>query len=120
MIKIKSTIYSNYNIPNKWKGIIEYKSMFLFACILFIIFSISNLLNFSLKLTFILFLITIPFGSILLFCNTNKESSIDIIANILRFYSTRKVFCKDYRIIKKQKIKCNKIYIKKVVKNDFK
>ena len=120
MRKIKSTIYSNYNMQNKWKGIIHYKSIFLLACILFIIFSVSNLLDFSVKVTFILFLISIPIGSVLLFCNTNKESSIDIIANILRFYFTAKVFCNDYKAIKNRKLKCNKIYIKKVVKNDFK
>ena len=113
---MKSRTYYNFNIKPKWNGIIEYKSLAVFFVSLLIILSISNWFNFSYKLTIIAIFSFIPFGSVILFCNTINESSLEIIMNVIRFYTRNKIYCKGYKLIKKQPVNFNKIYVKKVVK----
>lgn len=108
---MKSEIYSNYNLKNKWHGIIEYKSLAIFFCMLFVIFSISSLFNLSFKIVIILLCIILPIGAILLFCNTKNESSVDIIYNVMKFYFRNKIYLSNYR--KESTWKFNRVYIVK-------
>ncbi|MBR1883761.1 MAG: hypothetical protein IJ809_02270 [Clostridia bacterium] len=110
---MKSRIYSNFDVKIKFGGIVDYKSIAIFVFIIFIIFSLSNYLNLDFKITFILICLSLPLGSVLIFCNTKTESSIDIIKNVVVFFLTSKVYVKGYNEIKKQKCNLANIYVKK-------
>ena len=111
---MKSKVYSNLDTKGRVAGVLDYKSLAIFLSILFTICSISSLLNLGFKVMFILICIYLPFGLVLLFCNTKNEDSVSVIKNILRYYLTKKIYLVDYTEIKKSSSKFGKIYAKDV------
>ena len=111
---MKSRIYSNYNISQKWKGILDYKIIAIVFFCTFIIITAIRISNFSKICINILMIVFIPIFCILIFCNTKNESSIDIIRNVFRFYLKSKVYVFDSNDIKKYKNKFGKKIYKKL------
>lgn len=98
---MKSNIYSNIDTKRKIAGMLDYKTFAIFLAVIFIICSLSSLLNLGLKFTFISIAFFLPFGCVLLFCNTKNEDSLSVIKNVIRFYHTKKIYIKEYNNVKK-------------------
>ena len=85
-------IYLNYNKNIKFMGIIDYKSLIIIVIYIVVIFNLLKILPFSLEiLTYVFLILVIPVVAV--FCvNLNNESTIEVIATIIKFMIYKKVF----------------------------
>lgn len=88
----EAIIYSNYKRNFKWKGIIDYRSLFFLIGYVWIISTILNYLHFNFEKTCsIFFFLLIPIASIF-FIPIHHESTVDVIYRILRFLFYQGIF----------------------------
>lgn len=109
---MKSTMYYNYEFRGKAFGIIDYKSLVIVFLTLFVILSVTNILNVPYKITFIVICAFSPIAAIIIFCGNENESSIDIISNVAKFYIKSGIYCPEYKNIKCERLEKGGIYQK--------
>jgi len=91
---IKYTIYSNYKRNNKWKGIIEYKTLLILAIYFLLSINIIKYFNFSfLTSAYVLLVLFIPAFAIV-FIDVQNENGISALHVILEFYLKNKIYVK--------------------------
>lgn len=100
----EAIIYSNYKRNFKWKGIIDYRSLFFLIGYIWIIFTILNYFHLSFEKTCsIFFFLVIPIASIF-FIHIHNESAVDVIYMILRFLFYQGIFTSKENYHKKREI----------------
>ena len=90
----KQEIYNFYNRKNKWLGLIDYKTLFVFVLYSFLVIKFAFWLNIDIifRLYIISFLI-MPFA-LFIILNLQEESIIDKLFVIIKFLLTKKVYIK--------------------------
>lgn len=97
----KKQIYINYDRKNKWKGLIDYKSLIIFIIYFLVIYNLTKLL--PIKLEYIIYtnmFLNIPILALL--CSfSDNDSAIDMIFTIIKYLFKRKIYVNEYDNIKK-------------------
>lgn len=85
-------IYANYKAPNKWLGIIDYKSLLVLIIYALILILIIKNLNLKFVSSFYIFIILLS-PSLAILCVSNKNvSSVDMLYVIIRYFIKNKIY----------------------------
>lgn len=85
-------VFPSFRRQNKWLGIIDYKSLFVFGTYLYIIYLICIGLDLNTRLTgAIIIVATVPLVAIY-FVNSKEESIADILYVVIKFYLSKKKY----------------------------
>lgn len=110
--KMENRTYSNYKRINRWKGIIDYKSLTFLISYIFIIFNFINMLSISFEIKFyIILVLTFPVG-ILLIVNVNNQSAVDALLVVIKYILKRKIYINTKLVDVKDVNKTCKIFSK--------
>lgn len=109
---MENRTYSNYKRINRWKGIIDYKSLTFLISYIFIIFNFINMLSISFEIKFyIILVLTFPVG-ILLIVNVNNQSAVDALLVVIKYILKRKIYINTKLVDVKDVNKTCKIFSK--------
>lgn len=88
--QIRGKVFQNFNRKNRWRGIIDYKSLVFLVVYVFGLWNLTKLFDISLiTQIYILIIFTIPVV-VFVFAYIDEESVVDVLFNILKFYLRRK------------------------------
>lgn len=88
----KEEVFPSFRRQNKWLGIIDYKSLVVFAIYFYIIYIICNVFQLSSKtILSIMIVSSVPLITTY-FINSKDESIVDILFVVFRFYFSPKKY----------------------------